>query len=199
VSQVTVRSVLFGDSDPGAAVAASPAWGTVLSGLGGVLLTLSPPGQAHLVAEVGRAIGGLVNLDVVEVLVGGWRKHRSLHAAAERTKANPNPGIEQVELASHRITTTHRPYLDINVNGAKVATVHFDLGLTLDVDVMVGTVHQARLVAVQGGRCTVTAGLGCEGVPLASRQVVLDPHLVLRLADGIPLLAEDRRTADTRS
>jgi hypothetical protein len=198
VSQVTVRAVLFGESDPGAAVTAAPAWGAVLSGLGGVLVTLSPPGQATLVAEVSRAIGGLVNLDVVEVLVGGWRKHRALHAAAARTKPSPG-GTEQVELASHRITTTHRPYLDINVNGAKVATVHFDLGLTLDVDVMVGTVHQARLVAVQGGRCTVTAGLGCEGVPLASRQVVLDPHLVLRLADGIPLLAEDRRTADTRS
>jgi hypothetical protein len=64
---------------------------------------------------------------------------------------------------------------------------------------MVGTVHHARLVAIQGGRCTVTAGLGCEGMPLASRQVVLDPHLVLRLADGVPLLAEDRRTAEARS
>jgi len=198
VSQVTVRAVLFGDSDPGAAVAATPAWGTVLSGLGGVLLTLSPPGQAQLVAEVSRAIGGLVNLDVVEVLVGGWRKHRALHAAAERTKPSPG-GTEQVALTSHQITTTHRPYLDINVNGKKRATVHFDLGLTLVVDTMIGTVHHARLVAVQGGRCTVTAGLGCEGVPLASRQVVLDPHLVLRLADGIPLLAEDRRTANSRS
>ena len=198
MSQVTVRAVLFGDSDPGAAVAATPAWGTVLSGLGGVLLTLSPPGQAQLVAEVSRAIGGLVNLDVVEVLVGGWRKHRALHTAAERTKPSPG-GTEQVELTSHQITTTHRPYLDINVNGKKRATVHFDLGLTLVVDTMIGTVHHARLVAVQGGRCTVTAGLGCEGVPLASRQVVLDPHLVLRLADGIPLLAEDRRTANSRS
>jgi hypothetical protein len=198
VSQVSVRAVLFGEADPGAAVAATPAWRTVLSGLGGVLATLSPPGQANLVAEVSRAIGGLVNLDVVDVLVGGWRKHRALRGAAERTKIPPG-GPEQVELASHRITTAHRPYLDITVNGAKLATLHFDLGLTLDVDAMIGTVRQARLVAIQGGRCTVTAGLGCEGVPLASRQVVLDPHLVLRLADGVPLLAEDRRTADARS
>ena len=136
MSQVTVRAVLFGEADPGAAVAATPAWGTVLSGLGGVLATLSPPGQATLVGEVTRAVGGLLNLDVVDVLVGGWRKHRSLRAAAERTKANPGT-TEQVELASHRITTTHRPYLDIAVNGAKVATVHFDLGLTLDLEVMV--------------------------------------------------------------
>ena len=198
MSQVSVRAVLFGESDPGAAVAATPGWGTVLSGLGGVLATLSPAGQANLVGEVARSISGLVNLDVVDVLVGGWRKHRSLHTAAERTKANP--GItEQVQLGTHRITTAHQPYLDITVNGAKLATIHFDLGVTLDIDTMIGTVSQARLVAIQGGRCTVTAGLGCEGGPLASRQLVLDPRLVLRLAEGVPLLAEDRRPAGALS
>jgi hypothetical protein len=198
MSQVSVRAVLFGEADPGAAVAATPAWRTVLSGLGGVLAPLSLPGQATLVGEVTRAVGGLLNLDVVDVLVGGWGKHRTLRAAAERTKANPGT-TEQVELASHRITTTHRPYLDIAVNGAKVATVHFDLGLTLDLDTLLATVSRARLVAIQGGRCTVTAGIGCEGVPLASRQIVLDPHLALRLAEGIPLLGEDRRPADALS
>jgi hypothetical protein len=189
VSQVTVRAVLFGDSDPAAAVGATPAWRTVLDGLGAVLATLSPSGQADLYREVTAAVGGLLSLDVVDVLVGGWRKHHALVAAAQRTRADP-AAIEQVELASHRITTTHRPYLDITVNGVKVATVHFDLGLTLDLDTMLGQVRQARLVGIQGGRCTVTAGLGCQGVPLASRQLVFDPNLTLPLAQGIPLLAE---------
>jgi hypothetical protein len=198
VSHVTVRAVLFGESDPGAALAATPAWRTVLSGLGGALATLSPPGQATLYAEVSGAISGLLGLDVLDVLVDGWRKHRALVGAAQRTRVPPG-ATEQVELTSHRITTTHRPYLDISLNGAKLATVHFDLGLTLDVDTMLAVVTRGRLVGIQGGRCTVTAGLGAEGVPLASRQLVLDPHVTLSLGEGIALLAEDRRSADALS
>jgi hypothetical protein len=194
MSQVSARVVLFGESDPGTAVASTPAWRTVLDGLGGVLATLSPEGQLTLYQEVSRAIGGLLNLDVVEVLVGGWRKHRALHAAAGRTRASG--GAEQVELASHRITTTHRPYLEVSANGVKIITLHFDLGLTLDVETLVATVRQARIMAVQGGRCTVTAGLGCEGVPLASRQVMLDPHVTLALAEGIRLLADEHQPAE---
>ena len=203
MSQVTVRAVLYGESDPATAVAATPAWRTVLSGLsrfggGGVLAALSPGGQADLYAQASAAVAGLLNLDVLDVLVGGWRKHRALVAAAQRTQAQP-ASTERVELASHRITTTHRPYLDINVNGATLAKVHLDLELTLDVETMVGTVTRTRLVGIEGGRCTVTAGLGCESVPLASRQLLFDPHLVLRLGDGIALLSEERRPADALS
>jgi hypothetical protein len=186
--------VLYGDADPGQAVTSTPAWRTVLDGLGAVLATVSPAGQVQLYREVSGAISGLLSVDVVEVLVGGWRKHRALHAAAQRTRANPG-STEQVELATHQITTTHHPYLELAVNGAKVATVHFGLGLTLDVEAMVATVHQARLVGLRGGRTTVTAGLSCEGLAVAQRQVVLDPHVVLPLGAGVALLADEPRPA----
>jgi hypothetical protein len=203
VTQVSVRAVLYGEADPAAAVAATPAWRTVLSGLSrsgpaGVLAMLSPDGQADLYAQASAAVAGLLNLDALDVLVGGWRKHRALVAAAQRTQAQPGT-TERVELASHRITTTHRPYLDINLNGATVAKVHVDLELTLDVETVVATVSGARLVGIEGGRCTVTAGLGCENVPLVSRQLVFDPHVVLRLGEGILLLSEERRPADALS
>lgn len=198
MSQVTVRAVLYGEADPAAAVAAAPAWRTVLSGLGGVLAALSPDGQATLYAQASAAVADLLNLDVLDVLVGGWRRHRSLVAAAQRTQAQLGT-TERVELASHRITTTHRPYLDITVNGATLARLHLDLGLTLDVETMVATVTRARLAGIEGGRCTVTAGLGCEGIPLGSRQLVFDPHLVLLLGEGIALLSDERRPADALS
>jgi hypothetical protein len=198
VSQLTVRAVLYGEADPAEAVAATPGWRTVLSGLSGVLATLSPDGQATLYAQASAAVAGLLNLDVVEVLVGGWRKHRALVAAARRTQAQPGTS-ERVELASHRITTTHRPYLDITVNGATLAKLRLDLDLTLDLETVVAMVSGARLVGIEGGRCTVTAGLGCENIPLGSRQIVFDPHVVLRLGEGIALLAEQRRPADALS
>ena len=83
-----------------------------------------------------------------------------------------------VQLATHRITTAHRPYVDVVIDDKKIATVHFDLSLVLDVDTLLGTVRRGRLVALASGRCTVTASLGCEGIDLVSRQTVIDPAAI---------------------
>ena len=45
---------------------------------------------------------------------------------------------EVVQLATHRVTAAHRPYVEVVVNGATIATVGFELGLALDVDAVVG-------------------------------------------------------------
>jgi hypothetical protein len=77
----------------------------------------------------------------------------------------------------------------------KLATVHFDLDLTFDIDTLVGTIRQARLMNVQSGHCTVTLALGTEGFPIASRQTQLDLALTVPVGDGIDLLADARRPA----
>ena len=189
MSRMSARVVLFGEADPGTTVAGSPTWQRALQGMTGVLAVLSPGGQATLYGELARSIGNLLNIDVLEVMVGGWRRHRALVAAAEATRDRPG-ATEVVDLAAHRIGTTHRPYLDIVVDGAKVATVHFDLSIELTVDALRATVRQTRPVAVQGGRTTVAVGLGCEGIAVAAGHVTLDPHVSLPLGEGIPLLAQ---------
>ena len=192
MSQITVRAVLFGDGDPAGAISRTPGWRGVVDRIGGAVGGVSAGGRQIVEREMTSALAGLLGLDVGDVLVGGWRRHRALAAAAHATRANPT-ATEVVQLATHRITTAHRPYVDIIVNGGKVATIHFDLGLTVDVDGLVGTVRQARLVAIQGGRCTITAGLACEGLEIASRQAVVDPALTVRLGQGIALLDEERK------
>lgn len=194
MSQVTVRAVLFGQADAAAALARTPGWRGVIDGLGGALSAVSTGGRQLVHRELSSAVSGLLGLDLRDVLIGGWRRHRALQSAAHATQANPQ-ATEVVTLATHQITTAHRPYVDIIVNGAKVGAVHFDLALTLDIDAMVGTVRQARLVALQGGRCAVTAWLGCEGRELVSRQAVIDPVVTVALGDGIALLQDDGRRA----
>lgn len=196
MSQVTVRAVLFPGDDPATAVASTPGWHGVVDGMGGgVGAALSQVSTRRVVErQMSSALVGLLGLDLADVLVGGWRRHRALVAAAHATRANA-AATEVVQLATHRITTSYHPYVDVSVNGAKVATVHFDLDLTLDVDGVLGTVSSAKLVALQGGRCTVAVALGCEGRDLASRQAVIDPVLTVRLGRGIPLLREERSPA----
>jgi hypothetical protein len=194
MTEVTVRAVLFGDTDPAAALDRTPGWRSVLDGLAGVLGPVSEAGRRLVDRELAGALGGLLSLDLGPVLVGGWRRHRALVAAAHATRDHP-AATEVVQLAPHQITTAHHPSVDLVVNGMKLATVEFDLGLTLDLDGLNATVRRATLVSVQGGRCTVTASLACAGAVLASRQIVIDPAVTVSLGDGIPLLAEEPRVA----
>jgi hypothetical protein len=190
----TVKAVLFGDADPGPAVGRLQAWPAVVGKLGGLLGHVSPGGRVSIERELAGALAGLLDLDVGDMLVAGWRHHRALVAAAHATAADPN-AVEVVQLATHRITAQHHPYVDIVVNGAKVVTVHFDLGLTFDVDSFLGTVRYGRLASIQSGRCTTTVGLGCEGHDLVTRQFVFDAPVTVRLGEGVPLVQDQRRPA----
>jgi hypothetical protein len=183
---VTVSSIMFGERDAGAALAAVPGWAAVADGASAGLSPVSAFGRQQVGRELASAAAGLLGLDLRDVLVAAWRKHRALYAAAQSTK--DSPATEVVQLATHRVTTTHRPSVDVVVNGARLATVHFELTLVLEVDSLLATVRQARLVALRGGRCTVSVVLAAAGQPLVSRQAVLDPSVTVPLGDGITLL-----------
>ncbi len=190
----SMRAVLFADADPATAAGQSPGWRGALNRLGGAMGSVSAAGRAAIERELSAALGRLLEMDLGDLLVAGLRRHPALVAAARATESNPT-AVEVVQLAAHRITAGHHPYVDIVVNGATVATVHFDLEITFDVDILVGTVRLARLTNVQSGRCTATAALGCEGHEIVTRQVHFDPALTIRLGDGIALLADERRPA----
>jgi len=61
-----------------------------------------------------------------DLAVAGWRRHAALTAAADRTRVNPG-SWEVVDLATHRITSVHRPYVELLLNDVHVATVRFEL------------------------------------------------------------------------
>jgi hypothetical protein len=187
---VTVRAVLFGDAPPAAALAGTPGWRAVVDGLDLALATVSPAGRASAAAEVASALAGLLDLDVADVLIGGWRTHRALVEAAAATRADASAS-EVVPLGTHRISAAHRPYVEVVVNGATIATVGFELSVALDIDAVLATVRQARLVDVHGGRLTMSVALTAAGRELVTRAVTLDPAVTVSLGDGVTLLPDD--------
>ena len=189
---VTAKAVLLAESDPASAAGASPGWRGMLQRLGTPLAAASTAAKATVERELSAALSRLLDLDLGQIVVAGLRHHPALERAARATEADP-AAVEVVQLAAHQITSSHHPYVDIVVDGVKLAVVHFDLDLTFDIDVLVGTVRQARLVNVQSGHCSVTAALGAANHPIASRETQLDLAVTVRLGDGIDLLADQRR------
>jgi hypothetical protein len=138
--------------------------------------------------EVGSVVAGLLDLDLVDVLVSGWQKYDALSLAAEETLLSP--GQEHViDLATHRITSTHAPSVELVVDGvpAPIASIDFEIDLAAVIQALRAVVSGGKLTAIRSGDVELSAKLSCEGVELTSIEHRIDPSLELDLGSGVPL------------
>jgi hypothetical protein len=176
----TVSSFLFGeDQDTEQALAQALHEHGVLGSMGSALALVSEAGREAAGDQVAVVGHGLLDLDLGDLVAAGWRKQGQLAAAAERTAANPGSS-EVVELATHRVSSAHHPYVELLVNDVHVATVTFDLTIEFVVKALVVTVRDGHVVSLHTGACDVVATLAAEGVQLASRRAHFELPLVVR-------------------
>jgi hypothetical protein len=176
----TVSGFLFGeDQDPEQALAQAIHEHGVLGSMDTTLELVSEAGREAAADQVAVVAHGLLDLDLGELVVAGWRKQGQLAAAAERTAANPGSS-EVVELATHRISSAHHPSVELLVNDVHLATVTFDLEVEIVVRALVVTVRDGHVVSIRTGACDVAATLAAEGIRLASRRAHFELPLVVR-------------------
>ncbi len=192
---VTARAFLFGDEgDAVATLADVLTSGRVGSAIGGALQPLAQATRATAIRELSRVASGLFDFDITDLLVTGWRKHSILTQAARRTIAAPG-SEERIDLATHRISVAHHPYVDLIVDDVRVTTVDFDLQLDFDVKALSAVVRSGKLVEIATGRCDITGTLAIERVNALTRTAQFDLRLLIRLDRGIPLLPSGQPTA----
>jgi hypothetical protein len=177
---LTTARFLFGeDQDTGQALAQALGEQGVLGSLDAALQLLSQAGRQAADRQIATVAHGLLDLDLGDLVVAGWRKQGQLAAAAERTAANPGSS-EVVELASHRISSVHRPFVELLVNQLHVATVNFELDIEFTVRALVATVRNGHVVSLHSGICDVETTLAAEGLQLASRRAHFELPLFIR-------------------
>lgn len=185
---LTARVFLFGDGpDTGTAIARLLQQHDVLNSAAGAVGGLARAGRQALGREVGTVVSGLLDVDFGQVAVGAWRKQAALTAAARRTAAAPG-SEEIVELAAHKVTSTHHPYLEIAVDGAPVETLRLELTIEFLIRALVAVVSHGDLVALEAGQCDATVRLCVEGKEVIARQAQVNLPGACRLGDGISLL-----------
>ncbi len=153
--------------------------------------------------EVTAATAGVLDTNLIDVLVAGWREYRDLTSAARRTLAAPG-STELVHLVSHRVSTSQQPYVTVLVDGHQVATVRLGLSVVFDASALLARVRAGRLVAVLTGSCDITATLAIDGTDVVTKQAHLDLPGKMELRRELRLLpAQDyppgedvARTAD---
>jgi hypothetical protein len=187
-TDITARAVLFGDhADAVRALTASIRSGGAAETVRDALEDLPQITKAAAMAQLGDAATRLLELDFTDILSAGWRKHEALRNAARRTLQDP--GTEElVAMANHKVSLAHDPYLELLVDGRRVTSINFQLGLEFEIAALVMIIRSGHLIAVRAGTCKVHASLAIEGNPVVERNRDIDLPLVIRIGNGIPLL-----------
>jgi hypothetical protein len=190
---LTARVFLFGRNDNGERLTQAldeQGVGSFLSGL----QDLSREGLAAVRGEVAAVAQKLVDVDLGDLAVGGWRTHADLVSAAKRTIKEPNTSAV-VDLVKHTITSSHKSSIDILVEDVCVANVAFELSAEFGINGLAATVRHGRLVALSGGSCDVKVALSAEGHQLGTQQDSVQLPLIIRLGEhGLALLPDQEGT-----
>ena len=186
----TALGLLFGpDTDAAEALASeilSPGGEQSLSRALGQLPEMTRKAAAQEAASTAAA---LLQVDLVEVLVHGWRKHRDIVSAARRTLATPD-STELVTMVGHEVTVDQQPAVKVLVDGRPVATLQLGLSIEFDVNALVLGISGGLLSAVHSGHCDITVTLAVQGTDLAVRHAHLELPGVIPLRRGIKLLPD---------
>jgi hypothetical protein len=162
----------------------------VVAGATSTLTNLSRAGRGAVSSQIASVAHGLLDLDIGEIVSEGWRRMEDLVQAAQRSVATPGSS-EVVDLATHSVSSKHTPRVDLLVNNVVIAKVEFELTLELVLKSVVASIRGGRLVEVHSGDCDITGKLSAEGRQLAKRQAHYAVPALLRLGDGIPLVAAE--------
>jgi hypothetical protein len=138
--------------------------------------------------EAALAAAVLLKVDLMDILVAGWREHRDIISAARRTLAGPG-SKELVGVAPHRISTVQQPAVSILLDGRRVHILQLGLSIIFDVTGLVAGVHAGRLAGIHAGRCEIGVALTIHEIEvLTKRAHHLELPGVKSLGSGLRLL-----------
>jgi hypothetical protein len=153
------------------------------------------PGVLSLAeCEVAREANGLLSLDLFDLLMAGWKKYNALTDAARRTR-DAQGTEEKVELATHQIKSGQTSAVRAFIDGKSAGTLEVELSLAFKIVALRAVISQARLTAIETGRCTVTGAIAVDANEVVKRQCGFDLPGAVRLRGGVPLLAPVTETA----
>jgi hypothetical protein len=125
------------------------------------------------VREAAVAAAGLLKVDLIEVLVSGWREHHDIFSAARRTLDTPG-SKELVGLAPHRISTMQQPAVGILLDGKRVHTLQLGLSIFFEVTGLVAGISHGRLAAIHAGRGHVGVALTIHEIEVLTKRTHLE-------------------------
>ncbi len=119
--------------------------------------------------EVSGQLETLLDIRLVDIILGGWAKYDALRDYADPAK-HPPEEICLVPLAKHEIKSLHEPYVEILMNEKAVGRIPFRIELALVLEGVLLKVQGGRIWALQAGRCRARGRVSCGKKILVERK-----------------------------
>jgi hypothetical protein len=141
----------------------------------GLRLPPPPDGLTSLVTgfewdRLGERVLDLLDVNVVDVLVGGWKNHQDVHRELGRTATDPTR-TAMVQLTHHTIESTHAPAIELRAQGRKVLEVSFPVELSLEIDAVRLTIRGGAIREIHPGEVKVRGTMKLENTVVLERQL----------------------------
>jgi hypothetical protein len=119
---------------------------------------------------IGERVFDLLDINVVDVLVGGWKVHQDVHRELGRTAPDPSR-TAIVQLTHHTIESAHTPAIELRAQGRKVLEVSFPVELALEIDAVRLTIRGGAIREIHPGEVKVRGTMKLENTVVLERQL----------------------------
>ncbi|MEJ2535330.1 MAG: hypothetical protein P8008_07705 [Gammaproteobacteria bacterium] len=129
----------------------------------------------------------LLDISLVDVLLGGWVKLRALQKYATGDKLVSDKTHEHT-LSEHRVSSKHKPHVQLYVYEQLVCDVPLELELALVPARSKLLIRKGRIIGVKLSGCVASASLSCHGKELLSeKSEEIDFPAEIKLGRGVAI------------
>lgn len=119
-----------------------------------------------LTASLRGALDDILKVELGDVFANSWGKVKAVREAMDATAAAPGASVV-VPLADHKVSSKHKPSIELYVGAKPLCVLEFEIALTLQVKEVALSVEGGRVTGVHTGVALGDANLSFAGQSLA--------------------------------
>ena len=132
--------------------------------------TLAAFGLRAMSGALARNLKTLLQIDLSDIFVAAWNKSGTLRQHLEKSAHSPGKEIF-LQLAEHKIASTHKPHVALMKDGAEIARVEFEAAVELVLQGAVLRLLDGAIQDVQTGRVKGKGSVKCFGATIVEKEI----------------------------
>ena len=119
--------------------------------------------------EIMKKVEDLLNINIPDIMVMAWKKHRILLNYMDCDKYPPDETF-LVPLTDHTIKSEHHPYIEILMNDELISKIEFSINIALTFKGIVLKIKGGKIMEILTGSCKGKGTIKCENFVIMEKE-----------------------------